>query len=123
MTFLILGIIIGVLLLIGYIVQLNRTIKIQSKVIEEQKDKIAQERISHKYTKAQMDVYVKSYNQAVDQIHQLSGMKVDIPVKVAEYDMDEILKEISTKGIKNVSEDKLEFLKKIGKNDTDKGRT
>jgi hypothetical protein len=37
-----------------------------------------------------------------------------------EYNMDDILNEIASKGIKSVSKDKLEFLKKIGKNDTDK---
>lgn len=120
MIFLILGGIIGLLLLIIYIRTINRNIKLQGKVIEEQKDIIERERINHKYTKSQMDVYVQSYHQAVDRLHEMAGMKVDVSVKVIEYDLDEILKEISDKGIKNVSNDKLEFLRKIGKNDTDK---
>jgi hypothetical protein len=89
--------------------------KLQVKVIEEQKDMLERERIAHKYTKAQLNTYVSAYNQAVDQIHQLNGMKIDVPVKVTEYDVDEILNEISTKGIKNVSQDKLDFLRKYGK--------
>jgi len=120
MIFLIFGGIIGVLLLVGYIIQLNRTIKIQSQVVEEQRDAIERERISHKYTKSQLDLYVNAYHQVVDKLQEMNGIKVENTVKVTEYDMDEILKEISSKGIKNISQDKLEFLKKIGKNDTDK---
>ena len=96
--------------------------KLQGKIVEEQKDIIERERIAHKYTKAQLDIYVQSYNQAVDRMHEMSGMKIENPIKVTDYDMDEILSEISKKGIKNVSKDKLEFLRKFGKNDTDKGR-
>ena len=123
MIFLILGVIIGIILLIGYIIQLNRTIKVQHEVIEEQIYKIDREIDSHKRTKSILDLHVKAYNQVVDQIHQLSGIGVNTPVKVTEYDMDEILKEISVNGIKNVSQDKLDYLRKFGKNDTDKGRT
>ena len=120
MIFLILGGIIGLLLLVSYIRTINRNMKLQSKVIEEQKDVIERERIAHKYTKAQLDIYVQSYHQAVDRLHELAGMKVETQIKVTEFDMDEILNEIVNKGIKNVSKDKLEFLRKFGKNDTDK---
>jgi hypothetical protein len=97
MIFLILGGIIGLLLLVSYIRTINRNMKLQSKVIEEQKDVIERERIAHKYTKAQLDIYVQSYHQAVDRLHELAGMKVETQIKVTEFDMDEILNEIVNK--------------------------
>jgi hypothetical protein len=124
MIFVILGGIIAILLLISYIVTLNRKIKLQSKIIEEEKDMITKEKISHKYTKAQYDIYYRSYVELVDKFNNMfgeKGVKITEKDKVShEYDMDDILNEIASRGIKNVSKDKLEFLKKIGKNDTDK---
>lgn len=114
MIFLILIGIIGLVFLFGYIRKIHQNLKIQDKIIQEQRDIIDRERIAHKYTKSNLDTYVKAYNQVVDQINQINGMEA-VPINVTEYDMDDILKEISIKGIKNVSKDKLEFLKKIGK--------
>ena len=117
MIYLILTIII--LLFVSYLFVLKQVIKAQGGVIEEQKDKINRERIAHKYTKYQLDTYIKSYHQAVDKIHQMNGMMIEdlTPIESGkkEYELDDILNEISKKGIKNVSKDKLDFLKKFGK--------
>lgn len=115
MIFLILAGIIGLLLLLNYIRTIRNSMKLQNKVIAEQKSLIEKERIAHKQTKAQLDVYINSYNQAVEHIQQINRPKVSVLNKTVEYNMDEILNEISTNGIKNVSKDKLEYLKRIGK--------
>lgn len=115
MIFLILAGIIGLLLLLNYIRTIKHSMKLQNKVIAEQKSLIEKERIAHKQTKAQLDVYINSYNQAVEHIHQINKPKVNVSDKAREYDMDEILNEISTNGINNISKDKLEYLKGIGK--------
>ena len=109
-----------IVLLVIYLFVLKQVLKAQNNVIEEQKDKINQERLAHKYTKVQLDTYVKSYRQAVDKIHEINrGMSIEditsIESEEKKYELDDILNEISIKGIKNITKDKLDFLKKFGK--------
>ena len=117
MVYWILSGILIVLVLVGYIVTLNKNLKIQSKVIEEQKELINRERIAHKYTKTQYEMYYRSYIELVDKFNSMFSERENKTVEkvVQNYDMDDILKEISDKGIKNVSKDKLDYLKKFKK--------
>ena len=108
-----------VLLCIVYIITLTKTVKVQSKVIEEQKDVILKERIAHKYTQQKLDFYYKGYIDAAS--NGLVKVKPSIievedirPIEKV-YELDDILSEISKKGIENVSKDKLDFLRKFGK--------
>ena len=114
-----------ILLLVGYIIISKKIIKVQDSVIEEQKGLIEKQRISHKYTKSQLDAYIKSYNAVINKMNEFSK-HIDIenikPIghgekeyTIKEYDMDDILNEISKKGIENIDKDKLDFLRKFGK--------
>ena len=115
---------VGLFLLITYIKQLYNTIKVQKSAIKEQKNFISKERIAHKYTKNQLNGYVKYINDIQKQLSHNGGTHIieleidDNPIN--NYNMDDILIEISKKGIKNIDKDKLEFLKNFGKNDTNK---
>jgi hypothetical protein len=128
-----------ILSLIGYTFTLVKTIRIQNDiiieqkdVIEGQKDTLLKEKINHKYTAQKLDFYYRGYVEAASKGF-VQGRPSQIIIEdvqpigsgekgytITEYDMDEILSEISKKGIKNVDNAKLEFLRKFGKNDTDK---
>ncbi len=100
MTYIFLGVI--VFYITFYIITLNRIIKIQNSLIDKQKDSLIKLRLEYIYIKGILD--------------NLNINNKNIEEKIV-YDLDDILSEISQKGIHNISKDKLDFLKNYNKND------
>ena len=95
---------------IGYIKTLKKTIDIQDKVINDQKNLLFKKEGHIKEIEDKLFFYKKTY------FDLCSGMSnVNKPPIVIEYELDDILQEISKKGIDNIDKDKLEFLKKFSK--------
>ena len=113
-----------VLSLIGYVFTLIKTIKVQDSVINEQRDVILKEKIKCKSFQEKMEYYYRGYVNIVNNVRGISITNIqDIqPIgsgekeyTIEEYNLDDILSEISKKGIENIDKGKLEFLKKYGK--------
>ena len=113
-----------VLSLIGYVFTIIKTVKIQDSVIKEQKDVILREKIKCQAIQEKMEFYYRGYVNAASNIRlSMTNNIQDVqPIGsgekgyvIEEYELDDILNEISRKGIKNIDKDKLEFLRRYGK--------
>jgi hypothetical protein len=119
MAYILTGLLIVVFTIFAYIA--SKTMKVQRLIIAEQRKTIEDVKYETMRITQQYDMYYKAYIELADNYNKMC-MASDIKptattVKgvIKEYDMDEILQEISKKGIKNIDKQKLEFLKKFSK--------
>lgn len=111
--------VIGILILVGYVINLKKTLVLQDNIIEEQKNAIRLEKLDNASVRGKLDFYYTAYVNLCNGAptpNQVNEIKPIVPIG-KEYELDEILGEISKRGIKNIDKNKLEFLKKFGKND------
>ncbi len=98
---------------------ITKCIKLETKKLQLKSD-LDIEKDKHIKTNYLLIQYKNMYENLCNQITTISGIPMNQPPQIIEdeYSLDDILNEISKKGIKNIDKKKLEYLKKYGKNDT-----
>lgn len=94
-----------------YMFLLNRTIRIQTEILNKQKGLIEELELNFK----SVDELVKEQRKYINVLEEHNKL---IPKKKLKelYDVDDILGEISLKGIDKVEKEKLDYLRNYGKN-------
>jgi hypothetical protein len=97
----------------------KKCMRLETKEIKLQND-LNNEKDKHIKTNYLFIQYKNMYEKLYNQLTSDSGMIINHSPQIIEdeYNLDDILNEITKKGIKNIDKKKLNYLKNYGKNDT-----